>query len=37
MGFRKNNAKRKNHKASASVILGKPAEQIKNGRNQSRK
>ena len=28
MGFRKKNAKRKNHKASASVILGKPAEQI---------
>ena len=28
MGFRKKNAKRKNHKASASVILGKPAAQI---------
>lgn len=28
MGFRKKNAKRKNHKASASVILDKPAAQI---------
>ncbi len=28
MGFRKKNTKRKNHKASASVILGKPAAQI---------
>lgn len=28
MGFRKKNTKRKNHKASASVILGKPATQI---------
>lgn len=28
MGFRKKNTKRKNHKASASVILGKPVAQI---------